>query len=72
MAKWQNYSAFSIDSLQQEVDNEVKQETIAQKIIADISKIDLHLLDNSSEDVTMFALLLKFRRAFVSPVVGAI
>ena len=71
MAKRRNYFAFSIGSLRQEVDNKVKQETFSQKIIADISKIDLLLLDNVSEDVTLFALLLKFGMAFFSSVAGA-
>lgn len=71
MAKRRNCSGFSMDSLRQEVENEVQQETFSRKIIGDISKIDLHLLDNVSEDVIMFGLLLKFGMAFVSSVAGA-
>ncbi|PFX24258.1 hypothetical protein AWC38_SpisGene11140 [Stylophora pistillata] len=71
MVKRRNCSGFLIDSLRQEVENEVQQETFSWKIIADISKIDLHFLDNVSEDVIIFGLLLKFGMAFVSSVAGA-
>lgn len=71
MAKWPSYSAFSIDSLREEVENEVKHENFSRNIISLISKVDLHLLDTVSEDDIMFGFLLKFGMAFVSSVAGA-
>ena len=65
-------AAFSVESLRDEVDQEVAQQQIGQKIEADVAKLDLRFPEGLPENVVLWALLLKFGLAVVSSVAGII
>jgi hypothetical protein len=52
--------AFSVGSLREEVDQEIDQEAIDNKLLSDIRAIDLNLVDCISAQIIFCAVLVKF------------
>ena len=52
--------AFSVGSLREEVDQEIDQEAIDNKLLSDIRAIDLNLVDCISAQIFFCAVLVKF------------
>ena len=66
MSKRSKRSAFSVESLQDEVRQEINQETLGNKLSNDIKAIDLNFVDHISVDVLFCAVLIKFGLSIVS------
>ena len=62
MSKRSKQATFSVDSLREEVQREINQETIDNKLLCDIRSIDLNsnLFEHISFDVLFCAVFIRF------------
>ena len=56
---------FSVESLREEVNEEISSEDSARTILTELGRLNLKRVDNVSPDVVFFALIVKFGLSFI-------